>query len=189
MVFLSGLRDGYHQGVESIPDRVGTTVGYRTWRIIPDKWIPASRSLYPRSCDRAWSSTGPTVAYCPPRAPRIGSVEGKRVPESYPDHAPPGFGCVCGLYARYEPLFEAPLLPYVTGSVLAWGRMVHHAERSFFRAEKALPVAFVRPGGGRGLFTREAEEKLFSVAEQLGAEMLENEGELREYTREEAYRW
>lgn len=59
----------------------------------------------------------------------------------------------------------------------------------FFRAEKALPVAFVRPGGGQGLFTREAEEKLFRVAEQLGAEMLENEEELREYTREEAGRW
>lgn len=175
--------------MESIPDRVGTTVGYRTWRIIPDKWIPASRSLYPRSCDRAWSSTGPTVAYCPPRAPRIGPGEDRQRPEGYPCATSPGFGCVCGLYARYEPSPEAPLLPYVTGSVLAWGRMVHHAERSFFRAEKALPVAFVRPGGGQGLFTREAEEKLFRVAEQLGAELLENEEELREYTREEAGRW
>jgi hypothetical protein len=66
---------------------------------------------------------------------------------------------------------------------------VHHAERSFFRAEKALPVAFVRPHGGSGLFTEEAGEKLVRVADALGARVVEGPEELREYTEEEASRW
>ena len=66
---------------------------------------------------------------------------------------------------------------------------MHHAERSFFRAEKALPVAFVRPHGGSGLFTEEAGEKLVRVADALGARVVEGSWELREYTEEEASRW
>jgi hypothetical protein len=74
--------------------------------------------------------------------------------------------------------------------VLAWGRVVHHEERSFFRAEKALPIAFVRPHGGGGMYTREeAEDKFFRVAELLRAEVLGGLEELREYTEEEASRW
>ena len=67
---------------------------------------------------------------------------------------------------------------------------MHHEERSFFRAEKALPVAFVLPRGGGGMFTREeAEDKFFRVAELLGAEVLRGTQELREYTEEAASRW
>jgi hypothetical protein len=85
----------------------------------------------------------------------------------------PSFGCACGLYGRYEPIREDYLLPYVVGSVLAWGRVVHHEGRSFFRAEKALPIAFVRPRGGGGMYTREESEgKFFRVAELLGPEVL-----------------
>ena len=74
--------------------------------------------------------------------------------------------------------------------MLAWGRVVHHEERSFFRAEKALPIAFVRPRGGGRMFTREeSEDKFFRVAELLGAEVLEDSEELREYTEEEASKW
>lgn len=130
--------------------------------------------------------TGPTVARCPPRA--LADPSGPPV-SSGPCEASPGFGCACGLYARYEPIREAYLLPYVVGSVLAWGRVVHHEERSFFRAEKALPVAFVRPRGGGGVFTGEAEEKLFRVAEALGAEVVEDPQALGEYTEREARRW
>ena len=101
----------------------------------------------------------------------------------------PGFDCACGLYGRYEPVRDIPLLPYVAGSVLAWGRVVHHEERSFFRAEKAIPVAFVRPRGGSGMLTEEAEEKLLRVAEALGAGIVESPEELREYTEEEAKVW
>jgi hypothetical protein len=102
----------------------------------------------------------------------------------------PSFGCACGLYARYEPIREEYLLPYVVGSVLAWGRVVHHEKRSFFRAEKALPIAFVRPRGGGGMYTREeSEDKFFRVAELLRAEVLGGLEELREYTEEEASRW
>jgi hypothetical protein len=93
------------------------------------------------------------------------------------------------LYARYEPIEEAPLLPYVAGSVLTWGRVIHHAERSFFRAEKALPIAFVRPRGGGGMFPREAEDKLFHIAEQLGAGVVGSPEELRVYTEKEASKW
>jgi hypothetical protein len=101
----------------------------------------------------------------------------------------PSFGCACGLYGRYEPIREDYLLPYVVGSVLAWGRVVHHEGRSFFRAEKALPIAFVRPRGGGGMYTREESEgKFFRVAELLGAEVLGGAEELREYTEQEASR-
>ena len=102
----------------------------------------------------------------------------------------PSFGCACGLYGRYEPIREDYLLPYVVGSVLAWGRVVHHEGRSFFRAEKALPIAFVRPRGGGGMYTREeSEDKFFRLAELLGAEVLGGPEELREYTEEEVSRW
>ena len=74
--------------------------------------------------------------------------------------------------------------------LLAWGRVVHLEKRSFFRAEKALPIAFVRPRGGGGMYSREeAEDKFLWVAELLRAEVLGGLEELREYTEEEASRW
>lgn len=161
-------------------------VGYRVWRVLPSGWIPPSESLHAQTGHWAWSLAGPTAAVCPPRLrekPRGSS------PTEGPCDAPPGWGCRCGLYARYEPVGELQRLPYVAGSVLAWGRVVHHEDRSFFRAEKALPVAFVRPCGGDGLFPEEAEEKLYRVAEALGARVVEGPAELRRYTREEANRW
>ena len=160
--------------------------GYRVWRVIPGKWVAPSESLYAQSCQRSWSLAGPTVAYCPPRA----QVHPNRPLLVGGCESAPSFGCACGLYARYEPIRDERPLPYVVGSVLAWGRVVHHEERSFFRAERALPVAFVRPRGGGGMFTREeAEDKFFRVAELLGAEVVEGPEELREYTEEEASRW
>ncbi len=169
-----------------IPDRTGVIAGYRVWRVIPGKWVAPSESLYAQSCHRSWSLAGPTVAYCPPRA----QVDPNKPLLVGGCESAPSFGCACGLYARYEPIREDYLLPYVVGSVLAWGRVVHHEERSFFRSEKALPVAFVRPRGGGGMYTREeSEDKFFRVAELLGAEVVEGSEELREYTEEEASRW
>jgi hypothetical protein len=170
--------------MEVIPDRAGVVAGYRVWRVIPDRWISPTESLYPHSCDWLWSSTGPTTAHC---HPRLQWRSGTTVVGASCDEAP-GYECACGLHARYEPAEEV-LLPYVAGSVLAWGRVVHHAESSYFRAEKALPVAFVRPRGGTGLFTGEAEEKLLHIGELLGAEILENPEELRSHTEGEASRW
>ena len=162
-------------------------VGYRVWRVIPAGWVSPSESLHAQSGHWAWSLTGPTAAWCPPR---VRADPRKPLLVDGPcGEASPGYGCSCGLYARYGPTREAQLLPYVAGSVLAWGRVVHHAGRSFFRAEKALPVAFVRPRGGGGLFPEEAEEKLYRVAEALGAEVLEGPEELREYTEGEASKW
>ena len=126
------------------------------------------------------------MAYCPPR---VQGDPNKPLIKSGPCETSPGFDCACGLYARYEPVEEAYLLPYVAGSVLAWGRVIHHEERSFFRAEKALPIAFIRPRGGTGAFPKEAEDKLFRVAERLGTEMVEDPEELREYTEKEASKW
>ena len=111
------------------------------------------------------------------------------LPANGPCEHAPGFDCACGLYARYEPVWDMQLLPYVAGSVLAWGRVVHHGEHSFFRAEKAIPAAFVRPRGGSGMFTEEAEDKLLRVAEALGARIVETPEELREYTEKEAKAW
>lgn len=169
-----------------IPDRTGVVAGYRVWRVIPSRWVEPSRSLQAESWHRPWSLAGPTVAYCPPRV-RI--APDKPLLADGPCEDAPGFDCACGLYARYEPLREPRLLPYVAGSVLAWGRVVHHERRSFFRAEKAIPVAFVRPRGGSGMFTEEAEEKLLRVAEALGAGMVEDQTELWQYTQEEARGW
>lgn len=169
-----------------IPDRPGVLAGYRTWRVIPGKWVAPSESLHAQTCHRSWSLTEATVAYCPPR------VQGdprRPLLENGPCETSPGFGCACGLYARYEPLEEAHPLPYVAGSVLAWGRVVHHAERSFFRAEKALPIAFVRPRKKGGAFPRQSEEKLFRIAEALGAAVVEGPEELRAYTEKEASKW
>ncbi len=170
----------------TVPDRVGTITGYRVWRVLPGQWVAPSDSLHAQTCQRSWSTTGPTIAYCPPRA----QVDPNRpLTVNGPCEESPGFGCACGLYARYEPIEEEHLLPYVVGSVLAWGRVVHHEERSFFRAEKALPVAFVRPRGGSGMFPKEAEEKLYRIVEALGAGMVEDLKELRTYTKEESRKW
>jgi hypothetical protein len=169
-----------------IPDRTGVIAGYRVWRVIPGKWVAPSESLYAQTCHRSWSLRRPTVAFCPPR---VQVDPNKQLLVSGCESAP-SFGCACGLYARYEPIREEYLLPYVVGSVVAWGRVVHHEGRSFFRAEKALPIAFVRPRGGGGMFTREeSEDKFFRVAELLGAGVVEGSEELREYTEEEASRW
>ena len=169
-----------------IPDRTGVIAGYRVWRVIPGKWVAPSESLYAQTSQRSWSLAGPTVACCPPRA---------RVDPNKPllvsgCASAPSFGCSCGLYARYEPIGEEYLLPYVVGSVLAWGRIVHHEENSFFRAEKALPVAFVRPRVGGGMYSREEwEDKFLRVTELSGAAVLGGPKDLREYTEEEAKKW
>jgi hypothetical protein len=169
-----------------IPDRTGVITGYRVWRVIPGRWVAPSESLYAQRSHRKWSLAGPTVACCPPRT----QADPNKPLLTSGCKSAPSFGCACGLYARYEPIREDHLLPYVAGSVLAWGRIVHHEGRSFFRAEKALPIAFVRPRGGGRMYTREeAEDKFFRVAELLRAEVLEGSEELREYTEEEASRW
>jgi hypothetical protein len=169
-----------------IPDRTGVISGYRVWRVIPGGWVAPSESLYAQSSHRRWSLAGPTVARCPPRV----QVDPNKPPLVSGCESAPSFGCTCGLYARYEPIRDEYLLPYVVGSVLAWGRIVHHEGRSFFRAQKALPIAFVRPRRGGGMYTRgESEAKFFRVAELLGAEVLGGPEELREYTEEEANRW
>jgi hypothetical protein len=169
-----------------IPDRTGVVVGYRVWRVIPGKWQDPSESLHAQSWFRSWSLVGATVAYCTQRFRRGQDGTIRRV---HPCEDAPGFGCTCGLYARYEPVQKAHLLPYVVGSVLAWGRVIHHADRSFFRAEKALPVSFVRPRNGGGAFPELAEDKLFRIADVLGAKVVESAEELQTYSEMEASRW
>jgi hypothetical protein len=169
-----------------IPDRTGVLLGYRVWRVIPGKWVAPSESLHAQTCHRSWSLSEATVAYCPPR---VQGDPGKPLVRSSACDDSPSFDCTCGLYARYEPIREPHRLPYVVGSVLAWGRVIHHEDRSFFRAEKALPVAFVRPRGGGGAFPRQSEEKLHRIVEALGAGMVEGPEELRAYTEMEASKW
>lgn len=168
-----------------IPDRTGVIAGYRVWRVIPGKWVSPSESLYAQTCHRNWSLREPTVAYCPPRV----QVDPNKPLLVSGCESAPSFGCACGLYARYEPIREDYLLPYVVGSVLAWGRVVHHEGRSFFRAEKALPIAFVRPRRGGGAFPRQSKDKLFRIADLLEAEVVEGPEELRTYSEMEASKW
>lgn len=129
---------------------------------------------------------GPTVAHCPQR---LRGDSGRALERSRPCEDAPSLDCTCGLYARYEPIREAHRLPYVVGSVLAWGRVVHHAERSFFRSEKALPIAFVRPRIGGGAFPHLTKDKLFRIADLLGAEVVEDPEELYAYSEMEASKW
>lgn len=104
------------------------------------------------------------MAHCPP----VGKG---------PCETPPSFGCVCGLYVRYEPV-EDHLLPYVAGSVLAWGRVVHHAERFLLPGREGAGTGLRSSWWRRGAIPEgEAEEKLFRVAELLGAEVVEDPGE------------
>ncbi len=154
--------------------------------MIPGKWIEPSRSLHAQNWERNWSLAGATVARCPPRFKRD---PGKTLVISSPCEVAPSFDCTCGLYARYEPIQEVYPLPYVVGSVLAWGLVIHHEERSFFRAEKALPIAFIRPHKDGGAFPRLAEAKLFRIADLLGAEVVEGSEELRAYSEMEASKW
>src|SRR5919199_4084011 len=163
-----------------IPDRAGVIVGYRIWRVIPGKWVDLSQSLSAQRWFRSWSLTGATVARCPPRL--HGDLGKTLTEENLHREAPPRFGCTCGLYAHYEPIQEAHHLPYVVGSMLAWGQVIHHEDRSFFRAEKALPIAFVRPRRGRGVFPHLAEDKFFRIVDLLGAEVVEDPEELRAYS-------
>lgn len=169
-----------------VPDRTGVVVGYRVWRVIPGKWTAPSESLRPETFHQSWSLSGPTVAYCPPR---LQGDPSKPLRRSGSCETAPSFGCTCGLYARYEPIEEAYRLPYVVGSMLAWGRVIHHEDHSFFRAEKALPIAFIRPQRGGGAFPRQAEDKLFRIADVLGAEVVEDPLELCIYSEEEANKW
>jgi hypothetical protein len=165
-----------------IPDRPGVIVGYRVWRVIPGKWVAPSESLQAQTCQRSWSLTGATVAYCPPH---IQGDPGKPLMRSSTCETAPSFDCTCGLYARYEPIQEA----YLVGSMLAWGRVIHHEDRSFFRAEKALPIAFIRPGVGGGAFPRLAENKLSRITDLLGVEVVKGPEELRIYSEMEASKW
>ncbi|MDQ3965974.1 MAG: hypothetical protein M3246_05915 [Actinomycetota bacterium] len=170
-----------------IPDRTGVIVGYRVWRVIPSKWVDPFQSLSGQYWFRSWSLTEATVAHCPQR---LRGDPGKVLGRSRPCEDAPSFGCTCGLYARYEPIQQTHHLPYVVGSMLAWGRVIHHADRSFFRAEKALPIAFVRPRkGGRAAFPHLARDKFFCIADLLGAEVVEGSEELRAYSEMEASKW
>ena len=169
-----------------VPDRTGVIVGYRVWRVIPSKWVDPSQSLSGQYWFRSWSLTEATVARCPQR---FQGDPGRTLGRSRPCEDAPSFGCTCGLYARYEPIQETHHLPYIVGSMLAWGRVVHHADRSFFRAEKALPIAFVRPRKGGGAFPHLAKDKFFRIADLLGAEVVEGSEELRVYSEKEASKW
>ena len=169
-----------------IPDRTGVIIGYRVWRVIPGKWTDPSQSLHAQHWYQNWSLTEATVARCPQR---LGRNSDEALGRSGPCEDAPSFDCTCGLYARYEPIQEPHRLPYVVGSVLAWGRVIHHVDRSFFRAEKALPIAFVRPRMGGGAFPHRSKDKLFRIADLLGAEVVEDPEELRAYSEMEASKW
>jgi hypothetical protein len=50
-------------------------------------------------------------------------------------------------------------------------------------------MAFVRPRGGGGAFPELSKEKLLRIADLLGAGVVEDAEELREYSEEEAKNW
>jgi hypothetical protein len=106
------------------PDLIEAVIGYRQWRLVGDELRSITR-------DEVW--TGPEiVAHC--------SVSTAQA------HAPPGAGCTCGVYARYELIprtGSAGTADYVAGVVVLWGAIELHGNG--MRAERCRIVAFALP--------------------------------------------
>ncbi|MDT7742770.1 MAG: hypothetical protein QOE59_1848 [Actinomycetota bacterium] len=103
-----------------VPDVADAVLGWRTWRI--GRRAQRRAELIAPLAGSAWPARRPVVASC-------GS----------PDHAPPGEGCGCGLYAVADPqvLEWGPSQHEVLGAVALWGRVVEGTRG--WRASHAYP--------------------------------------------------
>lgn len=156
-----------------IPDRVGVLLGYRYWYLGEGELCGVGWTGDP------WRLDGPTRARC--LAPRWRAQEEVGVlPSNHPGEVSPVFSCSCGLHAYY-PRRPHPVIGYnVWGAILAWGKIVHHKYKSFFRAEKALPIGF---------HWKRPTKSLLYVADSLAAPIFPRLEELSEYANEEVKRW
>jgi hypothetical protein len=138
-----------------------------------------------------WSVKNPTTAKCDP-AKRL------YLDRKYPTCSEiPSQDCECGLYGYYEiqDKWSDLNVTSIMGAFLGWGRVTHHD--TFFRAEKALPIAFVRPQHRKFKdeeprvtnITTLKIEGLEEVAESLGAKVFDSKEELQAYAEEEVKKW
>lgn len=181
-----------------LPDRVGVVLGYRTWHLVSDPEIPVEESLrasyappFTKQGRHPWRIDAPTEAHCYPSG-------------GYGD--PPSWNCRCGLYANILPQENVKRYNVnhvlVYGAVLAWGRVIFHAEKSFMRARKMLPIAFMElpnhsryrmMSEGRGSGIKEkyilSMEKLRLVSDALAAPIFSDSQALQDYAEAEVERW
>lgn len=118
----AGRGDGVEDTLAAVgvPDLADPVVGWRTWRV---GWRAQRRTeLIAPLAAFPWPPLRPMVATC-------GS----------PNHAPPGDGCGCGLYAVADPgtLEWSPSTHEVLGAVALWGQIVEGARG--WRASHGYP--------------------------------------------------
>jgi hypothetical protein len=73
--------------VTEAPDYIERVAGVRIWRVAPNLWAQLGGLLWAPSIKEPWPTGEEYVASCP----------------THPDHAPPAEGCMCGIYAFYNP--------------------------------------------------------------------------------------
>jgi hypothetical protein len=172
----------------SVPDAFTPVVGFRRFGI---PWPPREPEHYLVQKGQRWIPQEPTVAECR----RAGSSAHARahvrahVRAHARAHAAPYQDCGCGLHAfmeaeealRYYEL--TTMRGWVLASVIGWGRVLF--DEDFWRAEKALVVAFADPKDTHIDKLEIVQERtgrwLERVAENYGVPILPLE-ELREYT-------
>jgi hypothetical protein len=134
-------------------DVIEPLVGYREWVLIGDELLsPLART--------AWHA-GPVRAECLPSCREARGLWRRAAPHEGPAPDP---GCVCGIYALFEPprRMRRERLAVARGAVVLWGRIELH-ERGM-RAEYARIVTLALPS------SRNAADATTRVAEQLEVE-------------------
>jgi hypothetical protein len=124
-------------------------IGYRDWVLIGDDLIsPLARTTW---------EAGPVRAECLPDCRRARNLWRQPAPHDGPAPDP---GCVCGIYAMWEPrrLRGRERFTVVHGAVAMWGRIELH-ERGM-RGEWARIVALALPHRASDVSVRLLAERL-----------------------------
>jgi hypothetical protein len=132
--------------VSAAPDFIEPIVGWRTWLVVQEGGGFRLRSVV---YDALWPARKELVARCLRRSRALWFPWRRR-----PEHASPGGGCGCGIYAAGEPEEAASYLEErswgdassvqtVIGTVSLWGRVIEC--RRGWRASHAYPHAIYVP--------------------------------------------
>jgi hypothetical protein len=73
--------------MSQVPDYIDRVAGVRIWRVAPNLWAQLGGLLWAPSMKEPWPTGEEYVASC----------------SHNPDHVPPVEGCMCGIYAFYNP--------------------------------------------------------------------------------------
>ncbi len=132
------------------PDYIEPVVGWRVWAVSESKGRLRLRSLM---VDATWPAGRPFVAHCRERPHQFRRLL-RRVPTG---HEPPGWSCVCGIYAtreiadavRYAEIYgdrHWTVLHRVLGRVSLWGSVLEYTNG--WRAARAYPLELLVPRVG-----------------------------------------